>query len=174
MSRILRRNLSVDGSGRAVAVRGERLTDDGRGNMHVTSYRTLVACPGCRRPLEDVIDLRGRCDFCGQRPCCVHCETRCQVCSRRLCVVCRRGFAGQHTATVCPICLRRLQRRQAYEDRLRAREADFRRRLAFQREMLRVLSLRAQIHKAKGAAKLAAMRERSRILFAHSRRRGHG
>lgn len=174
MPRILRRFLSMNSAGHPVVARGERLTDDGRGHMSLTSYRTFRSCPGCNRPIEDVSDLRGRCDYCRQRGCCTHCETRCQACSRRLCVACRRGFAGRTTATVCPICLVRLQRRQAFEDKVRLQDASFCQRLAREREWLRRQALRVQARKARRAAAQGLMRERARIIMAYSRRRNRG
>ena len=134
MRRIVKRDLVRDPSGRALSVRSERLTDDGEGSVQVTSERSAEWCSGCRRPVADPAELRGVCDWCRSRGCCVHCMGRCQVCSRRLCGTCRRGFAGPPPLTVCPACQQRLVGRQVLQDR----EA------AFQQELLRHRLLQEQ------------------------------
>src|SRR5688572_17322684 len=108
MRRVVRRYLTRDVNGRALAVQSERLTDDGLGAMHLSSERTAASCSGCQRPGLELSELRGVCDWCHARGCCVHCLSTCQVCSRKLCGCCRLGFVGPPPLTVCAVCLQRL------------------------------------------------------------------
>ncbi len=116
MRRIIRRNLIRDPSGRPLSIQSERVTDDGRGLVQHTSERTAGSCTGCQRPLHDLAEFRGICDWCHARGCCLHCISHCQVCSRRLCGHCRRGFAGPPVLTVCSHCQQRLVQRQILQD----------------------------------------------------------
>lgn len=116
MTRIVRRTLVRDSSGCPLSVQSERVTDDGSGSIHQTSERTAQGCSGCRRPVTELSELRGVCDHCRCRECCVHCLSQCQVCARRLCGHCRQGFAGPPSLTVCATCQRKLLHRQLLQD----------------------------------------------------------
>lgn len=170
MRRILRRILTQDARGRVLANRVERLADDGRGHVHYVLRRTADRCTGCGRAVEELSDLRGHCDYCRRRRTCNHCETRCAVCSRRLCGLCRRGFPGPPPLTACPICQHRLMVRQAYLDRLAWQERSFQQRMALHREHLRLQQLRLHAARLRSMGQLAAMRERSRFLLTYLRR----
>ena len=174
MRKILKRVLVRDPSGRPIAQSGERFQDDGSGRVIHTAHRTLIRCQGCQHLVEDASDLRGRCDYCRRRGCFIHCEAKCQGCSRRLCWACRRGFAGQTLMTLCPVCLVKAQRRQAFLDIEMRRQAVFQRRLLAGRELARVQGMRAQIAgsramrflqaaKIRQAGQIAVMREMNRL-----------
>lgn len=138
MRRLLRRNLIRDSSGRTLSLQSERLTDNGTGSIHVTTQQSAGWCSGCRRPITNLSELRGDCDVCHTRGCCVHCLSQCQVCSRRICGHCRRGFAGQRSLTVCADCQQWLIQRQAWEDKRTIQQAAFDREQAeFDREIAR-------------------------------------
>ena len=111
MKSILKRFIVTDRSGRPIAGNTERLTDNGRGRINLTVRRSASRCSNCHKPITDINQLRGGCDYCRIRSCCDNCDTKCQVCSRRLCGRCRRGFVGYIRVTVCPICLDWLRRR---------------------------------------------------------------
>jgi hypothetical protein len=113
MRRIIKRFLTRDPQGRAISSQSEHLSDDENGDLQVTTERTAAFCTGCRRDVMELSELRGVCDWCHQRGCCVHCISKCQICARRLCGTCRRGFAGDTSSmTVCPSCHHRLDQRQ--------------------------------------------------------------
>lgn len=123
MRRIVKRFLTRDPSGRPISEQTERLADDENGDLQVTHERTAVYCSGCRRGVMELSELRGICDWCHLRGCCVHCISKCQLCSRRLCGTCRRGFTGDiSTMTVCPSCHQRLDRRQGRIDERQHRQ----------------------------------------------------
>ena len=174
MRMILRRTQTRDPRGRTLATQSERLTDDGSGRVQVTETRTAVWCPGCRRPVNDLSELRGRCDHCRVAALCVRCEIQCQACSRRLCGRCRRGFAGASAMTVCPVCLVRLSARQAYLDRLTLRQQALQRASLQHREWLRLQQLRLQIAQYRTNAQFTVARERNRIVLALMRNRNRG
>lgn len=186
MRRILKRFLTRDSRGRTLASNTERLRDDGNGNLHYSHYQTATWCTGCQRPVTDLNELRGRCEFCRSRNLCSQCgEVRCQACARRLCGFCRRGFAGSTPTTVCPICLIRLHRRQAFQDRLLLQQAAFGRRRLVQSEWARLQALRLQAERLRvtghlQAARLrlngqmAMMREMNRLRLALANMGRHG
>ena len=142
MRRIERRYLTRDRHGRPLAMRYERLTDDGLGNTRLVSEQRATRCSGCFRPIVDLSESRGLCDWCHKRECCVHCIATCQVCSRRLCGHCRLGFAGPPTLTVCAVCHHRLMYRQAVDDQLAMQQTAFDRQMAQQRLLNEIESLR--------------------------------
>ena len=161
MRRITKRFLTADRSGRVLSSNSERLTDDGRGHLNVTTRRMAAWCSSCHRPLTDTEQRRGRCDYCRRLTCCDACETRCSVCSRRLCGDCRRGFVGQTWMTVCPICLVRLRQRQAVQDHLHARKVAFERQMLRQRELARLQALNLQVARIRVMAQLQSARLRT-------------
>ncbi len=171
MRHILRRTVTRDRRGRILDTNVERLSDDGRGRLNLSVQRTAIWCTGCHRPVQDLDELRGRCDLCRSRGLCVRCETRCQACSRSLCGRCRRGFTGQTVMTVCPICLHRLHLRQHYIDRLNVRQQAAQRRSLLHREWLQAQQLRLQLARMRLQGRLAARRERNRIMLALTRHR---
>jgi hypothetical protein len=142
MRRIERRYVTRDGRGRPIAVRCERVTDDGLGNARLVSEQRAKTCSGCFRPVVDLSETRGLCDWCHARECCVHCVATCEVCSRRLCGHCRLGFAGPPGLTVCEACYRRLEYRQMVDDQLQAQQTAFDRQVAQQRLLNDIESLR--------------------------------
>jgi len=159
MRRIIRRNLVRDPAGRAISIQSERLTDDGRGSLQQTSELTAGWCSGCRRPITALSELRGVCDGCHTRGCCVHCLSQCQVCSRRLCGHCRRGFAGPPALTVCSVCQERLVHRQLLQDQQTAFEQDLaRHRLFNQDQALRLNFERTHLMAQLQAARLGLNR----------------
>ena len=184
MKTIRKQILTTDRNGRPLARSSERLVDDGRGRIQVLQHQTSLWCAGCRRPVENLAQLRGRCDCCRAQAVCEACETRCQTCSRRLCFACRRGFAGATRLTVCPVCLVALRQRQAFEDRQMLAEAMFRRRLAVHREWQRVAGLRLQsariraanafqIERLRTARQMAVLREVQGLRLKMARARAH-
>lgn len=142
MRRIERRYMTRDGRGRALAVRRERIDDDGLGNIRLVSEQRAQICSGCFRPVVELSESRGLCDWCHARACCVHCVATCEVCSRRLCGHCRLGFAGPPALTVCEACYRRLEYRQVIDDQLQAQQTAFERQVAQQRILNDIESLR--------------------------------
>lgn len=158
MRRITKRFLTADRLGHVLSSNSERLTDDGHGHLNVTTRRIAAWCSGCHRPLTDMEQRRGRCDYCRLRTCCDACEVRCQVCSRRLCGDCRRGFVGQTWMTVCPICLVRLRQRQVFQDQLLVRKVVFERQMLRQRELARLQALNLQAAQVRVMAQLQAAR----------------
>lgn len=171
--RILKRYFTTDGSGRIIASNTERLTEDGGGNVHLTSRHTALRCSGCLRPLTDVSQARGRCDYCGIRGCCTECIVKCQACSRRLCGRCRRSFVGNTTNTVCPTCAVKLQRRQVYIDRVNTQKLHLQYRMQLRREQTRLDALRLQAMRMRQSAQLAAIREANRARMAGMQARNH-
>ena len=161
MRRITKRFLTADRSGHVLSSNSERLTDDGRGHLNVTTRRVAAWCSSCHRPLTDTEQRRGCCDYCRLRSCCDACEVRCHVCSRRLCGYCRRGFVGQTSMTVCPICLVRLRQRQAFQDQLLVRKIAFERQMLRQRELTRLHALNLQAARVRVTAQLQAARLRT-------------
>jgi len=160
MRKIVKRYQTVDPRGRVLARNTERLADDGYGRVSLATRTVAARCSGCGRFIGDLSELRGYCDYCRRRACCIQCETRCQVCSRRLCVGCRRGFVGQAAMTVCPICLFRLRRRQAFLDRYTLEKAAFERRMFVQRERAHLQTLYLQAERMRIMAQLQAARMR--------------
>ena len=163
MKRIIKRFLTTDGRGRPLIVNSERLFDDQRGRLSLTTQRTAISCSGCRRPLVNFEELRGRCDACGIRGSCLHCETKCDACSRRICGRCRRGFAGPPPRTVCLICLHRLRKRQAFLDEQVLHQAAFQRRMHLQRQWLRVQALRLRATQLRAQERLVLLREMHKL-----------
>jgi len=157
--KIMKRFLTVGRTGNVLGGNTENLVDDGRGRISFTARRLAGRCPSCRRPITDVAQQVGRCDYC-RRGFCDHCATRCQVCARRLCGDCRRGFVGRTWMTVCPICLVRLRQRQAFQDQLLMRKVAFERQMLRQRELTRLQALNLQAAKARVMAQLQAARLR--------------
>lgn len=154
MRRIVRRNLVRDPAGRPLSVQSERLTDDGRGAVQQTTERTTRWCSGCHRPVAELAELRGICDWCHARECCVHCLSQCAVCSRRLCGKCRRGFAGPPTLTVCAVCQQRMIHRQILQDQ----QASFEQELARHRLFNQDQALRLNFERTNLMAQLQAAR----------------
>ena len=171
--RILKRFLTTDRAGRVLARNTERLTDD-IGGVQVTRHTIAVRCPSCFRWLTDTNEQRGRCDYCRIRGCCVHCETKCRVCSRRLCGVSRRGFTGDSPSTVCPICFVRLHRRQAYRDQLLIQQASFQRSMSRQRESTRIQALRLRAAREQALGRLSVIREINRVKLALAKMMNNG
>lgn len=176
LRRIRKRFLTVDVFGRPLTSQTERLADDGRGHVSVVSRQLALWCPGCRRPVAGLQELRGRCDYCRVRGLCDHCETQCQACSRRLCFACRRGFIGPNAATVCPICHYRLRLRQAVVQSLWQQAVRAERSLLLQQERMR---RRAAYHQAWRALagrqlELQMRRHQARLLAARSQYRALG
>lgn len=133
MSRIIRRYFTHAADGTPILHRSEQVQDDGAGNLRLTERQWAQRCSGCLRHLLDLEQMRGICDVCHVRECCVHCESRCSLCARRLCGQCRIGFAGVPPRSVCAICYRRMSHRQAIEDELDQEQRAFERWLAHQR-----------------------------------------
>ena len=154
MRHIFKRFLVRDPRGRALSTQSERLTDDGRGWLQLTSERTAEWCSGCRRPVTELSELRGICDGCHSRGCCVHCLSQCQVCSRRLCGHCRRGFAGPPALTVCATCQQRLVERQVLQDQQTAFEQELARHRLFNQDQ----ALRLNFERTNLMAQLQAAR----------------
>ena len=136
MRSVVKRNYIKTPSGRVLASSTERLVEDGSGRVHVSQQNTPLWCPGCRRPLSGFQDLRGTCDACGRTSTCHTCEAHCRACSRRLCTGCRRGFAGPQLVTVCPWCLPKLRRRQAFVDHQAMQKTRLQRSLAIREQAL--------------------------------------
>lgn len=175
MKKIQKRFLVTDQTGRVLDSNTEHLTDNGRGRINLTTRRTAVQCPNCRRPITDINKQRGRCDYCRVQSCCENCETRCRVCSRMLCGRCRRGFVGQsNIITVCQICLNNLRRRQAFNDRLLIQKNRSQRQIMHQREVarLRALQLQAASMSARNRIQVAAINARNQIQIARTRMNG--
>lgn len=165
MRRIFRRHVTRDNGGRPLASRSERLHDDGNGRTHVLHQRQAIHCSGCSRPLEDLNELRGRCQHCSRRGACSHCGTQCQVCARLLCGRCRRGFTGDRPLTVCPTCQANLWQRQRFEDRVRLSEQAFRRQVAAHSQWAHLQSLKLNAAKLAMSTQMAALREKHRYLM---------
>lgn len=151
------------------------MTDNGRGRINLTTHRTAARCPNCHRPITDINKQRGRCDYCRTQSCCENCETKCKVCSRRLCGRCRRGFVGQsNTITVCPICLNHLRQRQAFNDRLLIQKIKYQRQIMHQREVarLRASQLQAAGIRSRNQIQIAGMKSRNQIHIAKTQMNG--
>lgn len=159
MRRILRRYVTRDPAGRVIADRSERLTDDEAGRLRLHAEEAALRCSGCGRPVIELSELRGTCDGCGARGCCVHCVGRCDMCARRLCGRCRHGFAGAPPQTVCATCFRRLSERQKIQEQHEREQALFERHVTLQRlvgqaEALRLAGERLRITACLQAARL--------------------
>lgn len=160
MKRIVKRSVTGDAHGHVLHSEGERLTDDGKGNIRVTKRRAALWCPSCVRPLTDVKDIRGRCDWCrSKRNTCVTCWSRCSMCNRVLGGCCTRGFPGHASVAVCPGCFAKLRSRQIYTDAVAARQMAMRYRILQQRELLRRHALRLQAARFKASNRIALLRE---------------
>ena len=164
MAKIFKRFLVTDRLGRVVSSNSERLNDDGRGRTSLTNRRVAIWCQSCHRPVMDVAELRGKCDYCRLRKCCSRCEAVCAGCSRRLCGYCRRGFVGNRVFTVCPICLVRLRQRQMFHDQILMRKLALNSQILRQRERTRIEALRLQAARARMMGRLQAAR-----LYNHGR-----
>src|SRR5688572_27742828 len=163
MRQIVKRDVLRDMHGQVLLTGGELLTDDGQGNVFVTNRRTAVWCPSCTRPLTDVAELRGRCEWCRRgRNTCLACWSRCGLCSRGMGGCCARGFSGKTSGSVCPGCLQGLQQRRAYEDAVATRRAGDQMRLLQQRERLRQRALLLQAQRFRTMTRLAILREMMR------------
>ena len=158
MAKIFKRFLITDRLGRVVSSNSERLNDDGRGRTSLTNRRVAIWCQSCHRPVMDVAELRGKCDYCRLRKCCSRCETACRICSRRLCGYCRRGFVGNTVSTVCPICLVRMRQRQMFQDQILMRKFALQSQIMRQRERTRIEALRLQAARARMIGRLQAAR----------------
>ena len=161
MRNILKRQIVVDASGRTILGNSERLNDNGNNRLHHTKRQVAILCPNCRRPITDVSELSGRCDYCGIRGCCTHCQVQCHVCNRRLCGHCRRGFVGSHTFTVCPVCLVKLKQRQYMEDQMLMRKAAIENWALRQRQVNYIHGLRLQAARSRMAGQIQASRIRT-------------
>ena len=175
MKTILKQHLITSQNGKVLNRNTERLTDNGRGRLNLTTRSTAIYCPNCQRPVTDISKLRGRCDICRIKSCCENCETRCRVCSRRLCGRCRRGFVGQSSIiTVCPICLNHLRQRQSFNDRLLIQKIRSQRQITHQREVakLRALQLQAAGIRSRNQIQIAGMKSRNQMQVAKTRMSG--
>jgi hypothetical protein len=160
MRQITRREVTRDLDGRVLQLAGELLTDDGRGRIFVSNRRMATWCSSCRRPLTDISEVRGRCEWCrAGRNTCVTCWSRCGLCNRVLGGCCARGYSGRASGAVCPGCLQRLQRRQAYDDAIAAGRSAAQMRLLFHRERLRQYALKLQAQRFRTMTRLALFRE---------------
>ena len=169
MKKILKQHLITGQNGKVLNRNTERLTDNGRGRLNLITRSTATRCPNCQRPVTDINKLRGRCDICRSLTCCENCETKCRVCSRRLCGRCRRGFVGQSSIiTVCPICLNHLRQRQAFNDRLLIQKIRTQRQIIHQREVarLRALQLQAAGIRSRNQIQIAGMKSRNQMQVA--------
>ena len=175
MKKILKQHLITSQNGKVLNRNTERLSDNGSERLNLTTRKTAIQCSNCQRPVTDIDKLRGRCDICRVQSCCENCETRCKVCSRKLCGRCRRGFVGQSSIiTVCPICLNYLRQRQAFNDRLLIQKIRHQRQIMHQREVtrLRGLQLQAAGMKARNRIQISGMNARNRIHVAKTRMNG--
>ena len=163
MRRLVRRNLVRDAAGRPLWMDSERVTEDADGSLQQTSEHTARFCSGCRRPVADLSELRGVCDWCHARGCCVQCLSQCQVCSRRLCGQCRRGFAGPPGLTVCTACQDRLIQRQLVQDQ----QVQFERELARHRLHQQDQALRFDYERTFLMARLQAARMGLNLTIPH-------
>ena len=110
MRRILKRFLRQDQFGNVLHDHVE-ITAEKDNDIGVFSVESFPTCPSCSRPVKPD-DSRGRCGICGLGTCI--CQVPCAACSRPLCSNCRRGFVAVRVrATVCPICLPKLERAAA-------------------------------------------------------------
>jgi len=169
MKKILKQHLITNRNGKVLNRNTERLSDNGRGMLNLTTRSTATYCPNCQTPVTDINKLRGRCDYCRTQSCCENCETRCKVCSRKLCGRCRRGFVGQSSIiTVCPICLNHLRQRQAFNDRLLIQKIRHQRQIMHQREVarLRGLQLQAAGIRSRNQIQIAGMKTRNQMQVA--------
>ena len=161
MRNIFKRRLIVDGTGHTVHSNSERLTDNGSDRLNYTHRQAVIWCPSCRHPIMDVSELTGRCDYCGIKTCCSHCQTHCHVCARRLCGSCRRGFVGSRIFTVCPICLIKLRQRQYFEDQMLVRRAALQNWALRQRQVNYIHALRLQAARSRMLGQIQASRIRT-------------
>lgn len=76
--------------------------------------------------------------------------------------------------TVCPICMYRLRVRQAYLDRIHLQQQILQRRNQLHREWLVRQQLRLQATRNQANGRLAAARERNRVMLAFMRSRPRG
>ena len=172
MKKILKQHLITNQNGKVLNRNTERLTDNGRGRLSLITRSTAIRCPNCQRLVTDINKLRGQCDYCRSQSCCENCETRCRVCSRRLCGHCRRGFVGQSSIiTVCPICLNHLRQRQMFNDRLLIQKIKDQRQIMRQRERTRLHGLRLQAAgmKARNKIQVSSINARNRMQNARAR-----
>lgn len=185
MRNIIKRRIIVDASGRTIHGNSERLTDNGNDRLHYTQRQVAIWCPNCRRPIINVAELTGRCDYCGIRGCCTHCQVRCHVCNRRLCGHCRRGFVGSRVFTVCPICLVKLKQRQYLEDQMMVRKAAMEAWALRQRQINYIHAMRLQAARSRmtgqiqasrirTSGQLAALREINKMRLALAKLRFYG
>ena len=124
MTRVLKEIIVNDPRGKILSRTLEHLADDGSGATRLIRTTTAGRCTGCGHPLLAGDQLSGYCGWCGGGPVCRACETSCQICRRRLCLRCRRGFAWGRTPVVaCPSCLRRLNRRALHDQVIAAKKA---------------------------------------------------
>ena len=175
MKKILKRSLVTDQSGRVIDSNTEHLTDNGRGRINHITRRTAVQCTNCNRPITDINKQRGRCDYCRTQSCCENCETKCKVCSRRLCSRCRRGFVGQSSIiTVCPTCVNHLRQRQVFNDSLLMQKIRDQRQIMHHREVarLRALQLQSAGMRARNRIQVAGMNSRNQMQIAKTRMNG--
>ena len=161
MRNIFKRRIIVDRTGRTIHGNSERLIDNGRDRLHYTHRQAAIWCPSCGRPITDVSERTGLCDYCRIRTCCAHCETHCQVCARRLCGNCRRGFVGSRIITVCPICLVRLRQRQYFEDQMLVRRASIQNWALRQQQINHINALRLQAARSRMMGQIQASRIRT-------------
>jgi hypothetical protein len=161
MRNIFKRRIIVGRTGRAILGNSERLIDNGRNRLYYTHRQVAIYCPSCRRPITDVSELTGRCDYCRIKTCCAHCEKHCQVCARRLCGNCRRGFVGSRIITVCPICLVKLRQRQHFEDQMLVRRAAIQNWALRQRQINHINALRLQAARSRMIGQIQASRIRT-------------
>lgn len=149
MRRIIKRFFVRDSDGQLIELQSEHLRDDEDGRLFVTHERSALRCSGCSAAVE-FAELRGRCDVCRSHGCCIHCLSRCGVCSRQLCGHCRRGFAGPPPLTVCSDCQRQLVQRQQFVEHVQRQQKAFENSVARQRlfHQAQALQLAAQRQEA--------------------------
>ncbi len=141
MKGVFKKFIRRDQRGRVLSITTERMVDNGRGRISLTTSNQAIQCPGCGRHVSDISELRGSCHYCCSRTCCVHCESKCSMCSRRICLACRRGFTnGQSLVTVCPYCLVKLRKRQYFNDRLLLNKVALDRHVTINREKINLIN----------------------------------
>lgn len=144
--RITKQFVTTDPRGKVIAYNVEHLSDDGRGRTTVVNRTIQARCRGCCRSIAVDDASTGLCDCCGRGKLCGACTCVCQVCSRRCCRRCRRGFVwGRTPINACPGCFARLNRRARYEQYELARRNALQASMMRQQARLREQAMRLQM-----------------------------
>jgi len=139
MKKIVKRFLKKDSQGKELYELVEEVLDDDSDNINYNKELRIATCETCSRPIENINEIRGYCEYCGNESrLCIHCASLCKVCGRTICPRCKRGF--NKDLTCCPDCYEILLLLKITEDRRAQEKIDFERIMTVEKHKLDLLN----------------------------------